>query len=95
MENGDLGPLVRHTSTAKQMTHSNRVMRYVEKFRQMIVPNDQIMMCMEITHTALGHPGFHRMLQTVRKSYFWKSRERFSTYFRLLHIREAMAKMSY
>ena len=73
LENGNLGPLVRHTSTVKQMTHSNRVMRYVEEFRQMIVPNDQIMMCMEITHTALGHPGFHRMLQTVRKSYFWKS----------------------
>ena len=39
----------------------------------MIVPDNQIMMCMEITHKALGHPGFHRMLQTVRKSYFWKS----------------------
>ena len=73
LEDGSLGPLVRHTSTVKQMAHSNRVMRYVEEFRQMIVPDNQIMMCMEITHKALGHPGCHRMIQTVRKSYFWKS----------------------
>jgi hypothetical protein len=39
----------------------------------MIVPSNCIIMCMEITHKALGHAGFHRMLQTVRKSYYWSS----------------------
>jgi len=73
VEEGKLGPLVRRTSTVKQMSHSNRVIKYVEEFRQMVVPDDYVMMCMEITHKALGHPGCHRMIQTVRKSYFWKS----------------------
>jgi len=28
---------------------------------------------MDITHKAFGHSGYHRMMQTVRKSYYWKS----------------------
>ena len=39
----------------------------------MIVPDNLIISCLEITHRALGHPGFHRMWNTIRKSYFWKS----------------------
>jgi hypothetical protein len=31
------------------------------------------MLCVEITHLALGHPEFHRMWNTIRKSYYWKS----------------------
>ena len=73
LEDGNLGPLIRRTNIPKKLTHSNRVISYVEEVRQMIVPSTCIMMCMEITHKALGHPGFHRMLQTVRKSYYWTS----------------------
>jgi len=61
-----LRPLIRRTN-------SNRVLSYVEKIRQMIIPTDYIMMCMDITHKAFGHSGYHRMMQTVRKSYYWKS----------------------
>ena len=39
----------------------------------MIVPDHLISSCVDITHRALGHPGFHRMWNTIRKSYFWKS----------------------
>jgi hypothetical protein len=39
----------------------------------MIVPDNLIMLCLKITHYALGHPGFHRMRNTIRKSYYWKS----------------------
>jgi len=68
-----LGPLIRRTNISKKMNHSNRIISYVEEIRQMIIPTDFIIMCMEITHKALGHPGYHRMVQTVRKSYYWKS----------------------
>ena len=69
LEDGNLGPLIRRTNISKKLTHSYRILSYVEEVRQTIVPSNCIMMCMEITHQALGHPGFHRMLQTVRKSY--------------------------
>jgi transposase InsO family protein len=42
----------------------------------MIVPDNLIISCVEITHRALGHPGFHRMWNTIRKSYFWKSMQK-------------------
>jgi hypothetical protein len=48
----------------KQLCH--QILSYREEFRQMIVPD-------HLTHRALGHPGFHRMWNTIRKSYFWKS----------------------
>jgi hypothetical protein len=57
----------------EDLEDGNRILSYVEEIRQMIVPSNCIIMCMEITHKALGHPGFHRMLQTVRKSYYWAS----------------------
>jgi len=44
-----------------------RVLSYVEEIRQMIISTDYIMICMDITRKALGHPGYHRMMQT------WKS----------------------
>jgi len=73
LNDGCLGPLIRRTNIPMKLTHSNRILSYIEEVRQMIVPNDYVMMCMDITHTALGHPGYHRMLQTVRKSYYWAS----------------------
>jgi len=73
LNDGSLGPLIRRTNIPKKLTHSNRILSYIEEVRQMIVPNDYVMMYMEITHIALGHPGDHRMLQTVRKSYYWAS----------------------
>jgi len=73
LDNSILGPLVRYISVPKQLTHSQLVLQYREEYRQMMVPDNLIMACMEITHRALGHPGFHRMWHTIRKSYFWKS----------------------
>jgi len=36
----NLGPLIRRTNITKKMTHSNRVLSYVEEIRQMIIPTD-------------------------------------------------------
>ena len=73
LDNGALGPLIRYISVPKHLSHSHLVLSYKEEFRQMIVPDNLIMSCVEITHRALGHPGFHRMWSTIRKSYYWKS----------------------
>jgi hypothetical protein len=73
LDDGNLGPLIRYISVPKQLSHSHLMISYKEEFRQMIVPDTLIMLCMEITHRALGHPGFHRMWNTIRKSYYWKS----------------------
>ena len=73
LDDGSLGPLIRYISVPKQLSHSHLILSYKEEFRQMIVPNNLIMSCVEITHRALGHPGFHRMWNTIRRSYFWKS----------------------
>ena len=73
LENGALGPIIRYISVPKQLSHSHLLLSYREEFRQMIIPDNFIISCLEITHRALGHPGFHRMWNTIRKSYFWKS----------------------
>jgi hypothetical protein len=76
LEDGALGPIIRYISVPKQLSHSHLVLSYREEFRQMIVPDNLIISCVEITHRALGHPGFHRMWNTIRKSYFWKSMQK-------------------
>ena len=73
LDDGTLGPIIRYISVPKQLSHSHLMLSYREEFRQMIVPDNLIMSCMEITHRAFGHPGFHRMWNTIRRSYFWKS----------------------
>ena len=73
LDDGTLGPLIRYISIPKHLSHSHLLLSYREEFRQMIVPDNLIMLCVEITHRALGHPGFHRMWHTIRKSYYWKS----------------------
>ena len=73
LDDGSLGPLIRYISVPKQLSHSHLILSYKEEFRQMIVPDHLIMSCVEITHRALGHPGFHRMWNTIRRSYYWKS----------------------
>ena len=76
LDDGTLGPIIRYISVPKQLSHSHLVLSYREEFRQMIVPDNLIISCVEITHRALGHPGFHRMWNTIRKSYFWKSMQK-------------------
>ena len=73
LEDGVLGPIIRYISVPKQLSHSHLVLSYRDELRQMIVLDNLIISCLEITHCALGHPGFHRIWNTIRKSYFWKS----------------------
>ena len=73
LDDNTVGPLIRYISVPKQLSHSHLVLSYREEFRQMIVSDHLISSCVDITHRALGHPGFHRMWNAIRKSYFWKS----------------------
>jgi len=36
LEDGNLGPLIRRTNIPKKLTHSNRVISYVEEVRQIV-----------------------------------------------------------
>jgi len=73
LDDNTVGPLIRYIIVPKHLSHSHLILSYREEFRQMIVPDYLISSCVDITYRALGHPGFHRMWNTIRKSYFWKS----------------------
>ena len=61
LDDNTLGPLIRYISVPKHLSHSHLMLSYREEFRQMMVPDNLILLCVDITLLALCHPVILRM----------------------------------